>query len=172
MQKTLYSDEEGKRKSLLDTMTSKTILALLLLCTLAFGCINTQKNETRYGTVCAKKTCFNVELAVTPEETERGLMYRETLASDAGMLFILPEESTNYFFWMKNTLIPLDIIWLDGNHRVISINRNMQPCHQAECPTVNPGMPARYVLEVNAGTADAINLTAGDAMEFQLPKQV
>ena len=144
------------------------ILAILLLCTFALGCINPPPHEPDYGIVCAKNKCFNVELATTQEERARGLMYRDHLAENEGMLFIFPKNSFSSI-WMKNTLIPLDVIWMDEQHRIISINKNMQPCGQGDCPSVNPGIPAQYVLEVNAGTADAINLSAGDIMEFNTP---
>jgi len=149
-------------------MTQKTILTLFLLCTLALGCVNPPPSLTRYATACAKNTCFKVELASSEAEVERGLMYRDHLAPDGGMLFIFPKNAV-YSIWMKNMLISLDVIWLDENHRVIAINKNMQPCGQGDCPGASPDIPATYVLEVNAGTADTINLSAGDIVDFTIP---
>ncbi len=149
-------------------MKHKAAITLLLFCAFALGCINTPPSEPEYGVVCAKNKCFNVELATTPEEHALGLMYRDRLAEGEGMLFILQRNSF-FSIWMKNTLIPLDVVWIDENRRVVYIYKNMQPCGQGDCPSVNSGVPARYVLEVNAGTADTINLSTGDVMEFNIP---
>lgn len=117
--------------------------------------------------VCFKKDCFLVELAETAEEKSKGLMFREELAKDHGMLFVFTEE-TKSSFWMKNTLIPLDIIWLNKDKEVVFISRNNQPCLPEECFSINPGVAAKYVLELNAGTVAAIGLVVGDKANFNL----
>ena len=117
--------------------------------------------------VCFGESCYTVELARTPEEQSRGLMERQYLARDSGMLFIFPSEGV-YPFWMKNTLIPLDIIWLDSNRSIVFISRNSQPCGTGECPSINPGKSARYVLELNGGTSDRIGLKEGDKAVFEI----
>ncbi|MCX6815196.1 MAG: DUF192 domain-containing protein, partial [Candidatus Aenigmarchaeota archaeon] len=96
-----------------------------------------------------------------------GLMDRNYLASDKGMLFVFANEGV-YPFWMKNTLIPLDMIWLDSDHGVVFISRDTQPCKQDPCPTINPGKNAKYVLEVNAGVSDRIGLKEGDKASFEI----
>lgn len=138
------------------------ILIVVVIATLVlivgYNQINHQVNESR---VCFRDNCFYVELATTPDEQSRGLMFREHLDPDRGMLFIFPKEDT-YSFWMKNTLIPLDIIWISEEEKVVFISRNTQPCVELSCPMINPGEKAKYVLEVNAGVSDGIGLLIGD----------
>jgi len=115
--------------------------------------------------VCFGGNCFQVELALTPQEQETGLMNRTYLAPDKGMLFIFPQDGI-YPFWMKDTLIPLDMIWMSSNRTVVFIGRDEQPCGPVVCPSISPGVPARYVLEVNGETADRIGLKVGDTLQF------
>ncbi len=115
--------------------------------------------------VCFNDNCFYVELAQTKEERENGLMFRTDLAENRGMLFIFDQEGT-YSFWMKNTLIPLDIIWLDENKEAVFIKNNAQPCEEKKCPGIYPNRKAKYVLEINGGMADKINLKIGDKLSW------
>ena len=115
----------------------------------------------RQNRVCSKSNCFDVELAVTPGKIARGLMFREYLDSDKGMLFVFKEEG-NYPFWMKNTLIPLDIIWINGDKEVVYISENATPCKEDFCPQINPSKDAKYVLEVNGVISKKIGLKIGD----------
>ncbi len=94
-------------------------------------------------------------------------MFREHLEPDEGMLFVFEEEGVHPF-WMKNTLIPLDIIWIDNDRSVVFVSKNTPPCEQEPCPTINPGKKAKYVLEVCGGTADRIGLKVGDRLVFQV----
>ncbi|MBU1110180.1 DUF192 domain-containing protein, partial [Patescibacteria group bacterium] len=84
---------------------------------------------------------------------------------DCGMLFVYTDDAVRTF-WMKNTYIPLDIIWLDSGKEVVYIARNVQPCGVGDCPSIDPGVAARYVLEVDAGEAQKMNLQVGN--EFSL----
>jgi len=111
--------------------------------------------------------CFYVEVVTTPQERARGLMFREQLDPDKGMLFIFDWEAV-YPFWMKNTLIPLDIIWIDRDEEVVFISKDTQPCEQEPCPTINPYKKAKYVLEVCGGTADRIGLEVGDILKLDI----
>lgn len=122
------------------------------------GDSNLQMQESR---VCFKSECFTAELAITPEEQSRGLMFREQMDEDRGMLFVFESEGV-HSFWMRNTLIPLDIIWIDSSSKVVFISKNVQPCKSVSCPTVNPGTNAKYVLEINAGLSDQMDLSVGD----------
>ncbi len=88
-------------------------------------------------------------------------MYRQSLPKDAGMLFVFDKEG-EYPFWMKNTLIPLDIIWLDKDKKVIYINENTQPCKTVNCESYGTDKNSKYVLELNAGIAKEIGLKVGD----------
>jgi len=103
---------------------------------------------------------FTVEIADDPVERARGLMYRETMAEDAGMLFIFAREGERAF-WMQNTILPLDIIYADAQGVVVSIAKDTTPYSTATIPSEGP---AQYVLEVNAGIADTIGLAPGDRL--------
>jgi uncharacterized membrane protein (UPF0127 family) len=96
---------------------------------------------------------LTVEIADDGEKIATGLMFREGLRDDQGMLFIF-EEERNYQFWMMNMKFNLDMIWLDANGKVVYIVENAKPCidaaHTSLC-TYNPNTPAKYVLEVNSG---------------------
>lgn len=127
--------------------------------------IETEKKKNDISGVCFSKKCFNVEIADTPEERARGLMSRESLNQDNGMLFIFEAEA-EYCFWMKNTLISLDIIWLDENKKVVFIKHNAEPCQADPCETFGPGEKAKYVLEINSGLAKGLELEKGDYLEF------
>jgi uncharacterized membrane protein (UPF0127 family) len=100
---------------------------------------------------------FLAEVAATPEARARGLMFRERLGPQEGMVFLF-EGADIYPFWMKNTLIPLDILWLDSDGRVVHLERSVPPCKADPCPTVSPLRPASWVLEVAAGQADRLQL--------------
>jgi hypothetical protein len=120
--------------------------------------------RSKVGEVCFKGNCYDVELAKTEAERERGLMRRTQMDSDKGMLFVFDSDGI-YPFWMKNTLIPLDMIWLDGDGKVVYIYKNARPCEEEdECSNIIPPDSARYVLEINAGEADRIGLKEGDEL--------
>jgi uncharacterized membrane protein (UPF0127 family) len=108
------------------------------------------------------------ELAATDEERQKGLMFREKLLPDQGMLFVFDVEDY-YSFWMKNTLIALDLIWLDKERRIVHIERDVPPCKADPCPSYTPKRPGSYVLELKAGSADRLKLKLFDKLEFTLP---
>lgn len=108
------------------------------------------------------------ELAITDAERARGLMFREKIAADQGMLFCFVEEDI-HSFWMKNTLIYLDMIWLDRDRRIVHIERNVPPCKEDPCPSYAPSRPGNYVLELGAGGADLYKLKLFDRLEFTPP---
>lgn len=112
---------------------------------------NRHDDEDYKPRVCGGDRCFMVELARTPAEQEKGLMFRESMEEGDGMLFVFP-QSDIYNFWMKNTLIPLDMLWIDDQLNVVKVI-TAQPCTVDQCPTYNPWVPAKYVLEINAGMA-------------------
>ncbi len=136
------------------------MILITLILIFSFGCKTQADTE---GKVCYGDTCFNVEVVSTPETRAVGLMYREEMEEDRGMLFVF-QESAVYSFWMKNTLIPLDMIWMDPYFNVVHIAENVQPCRADLCPVTNPGVEALYVLELNAGTASKIGLKVGDSL--------
>ncbi len=106
-----------------------------------------------------------VELAETQNEISRGLMFRNELAPNHGMLFIFNQEQHSAF-WMKNVLIPLDIIFISAGLKVMSITKNVQPCVTNPCPLYRSKGPAKYVLEVNAGFAAKHKIATGDKVEI------
>ena len=114
--------------------------------------------------VCFEENCFEVEIAKTLVEKSKGLMFREFLEEDKGMLFIYDKEGV-YNFWMKNTLIPLDIIWINSNKEVVYIEYKALPCNE-ECKSLVPSKNAQFVLEINGGTAEKLNITFGDEIKF------
>ncbi|MGH9366565.1 MAG: DUF192 domain-containing protein [Thermoanaerobaculia bacterium] len=93
---------------------------------------------------------YSVEVARTPEEKARGLMYRESLPPRTGMIFPFPEAGPHHF-WMKNTMIPLDIIWMDAGGKVLFVSANTPPCRSDPCPNYGPDVPATIVLEIGGG---------------------
>ncbi|MEE9217863.1 MAG: DUF192 domain-containing protein [Acidobacteriota bacterium] len=104
---------------------------------------------------------FLAEVASTPRERALGLMFRERLGPEEGMVFLF-EEAQLHSFWMKNTLIPLDIIWLDAAGRVVHVERQVPPCRAKPCPSLVPPRPAAWVLEVAGG--EARGLGVGDRL--------
>ena len=111
--------------------------------------------ETNDGPVLVK-----IEVADTPEQRALGLMHRESLDDDAGMVFVFFED-TSGGFWMKNTLIPLSIAFFDGTGKIVKI-LDMDPCDADPCPTYDPGTTYRGALEVNQGAFEDWGVEAGD----------
>lgn len=109
-----------------------------------------------------QEVALKVELAWTRAQRERGLMFRRELAPDTGMLFIFPDES-EHRFWMKNTWIPLDLIFLDAKKKVVGIIARAAP--ESLAP-LTVGRPSQYVLEVNAGFCAAHGLAEGAQARF------
>jgi uncharacterized membrane protein (UPF0127 family) len=101
---------------------------------------------------------FKVEVADAEEERMRGLMYRGKMERDQGMYFIFEREEQRSF-WMKNTYISLDIIYIDKENRIVSIQKYTQPLSPASLPSTGP---AKYVLEINAGLSDRLGIEPGD----------
>ncbi|MFC1742757.1 DUF192 domain-containing protein [Candidatus Riflebacteria bacterium] len=112
--------------------------------------------------VCFKEFCFKVEIADSQDEWQQGLMFRESLASNAGMLFIFEGEDF-YSFHMKNTLIPLDIIWLNKDRKVVYIVENAEP---GSLKSLVPDTKALYVLEINGGKSSQMGLKQNDTFIF------
>ena len=126
----------------------KKLIFLILIIIIVVGVFLFLKKPSQ---VCFNNTCFKVEAT---DDIAKGLMYREKMEADHGMLFIFPTIQ-KHSFWMKNTLIPLDIIWLDEKKEVVFIAKNAQPCTE-ECSLIIPDKNAKYVLEINTGIIDVI----------------
>ena len=132
------------------------LLVLLLLSGCANGAPWVKIGGERYA----------VEIADDDTERARGLMFRDVLAEGHGMLFIhVSEEPQSY--WMKNTRIPLDILYFDDSRRLVAQQRDVPPCSLGDaCPPYPSDAPARYVLELNAGEAARLDLQDGATIEF------
>ena len=117
---------------------------------------------------------FFLEVADSPEEQATGLMGRESMEPEHGMMFVFEEEQT-LDFWMKNTLIPLDIIFIDGGLAGVDV-QTMRPEHEivpAPLPIYTSAGPALYAIEVNEGLAEACGIARGDTIQMQrLPGDV
>lgn len=111
------------------------------------------------------KTEIAVDIVDTMETRTRGLMFRESMPEDEGMFFVFEEEDEKSF-WMKNTLIPLDMIFIGADYRVVSITKGAVPCKADPCGSYPSKGPAKYVLEVNAGVSDKAGLKEGDKTEL------
>jgi uncharacterized membrane protein (UPF0127 family) len=111
-------------------------------------------------------TVYDIEVVADDPGREQGLMYRESLPPHHGMLFIFP-ASDIYPFWMKNTIIPLDIIWTDENGAVVHIEKHVPPCTADPCPSYSPEVVARYVLELAGGEADSRHLANGQRLAMR-----
>jgi uncharacterized membrane protein (UPF0127 family) len=101
---------------------------------------------------------FQVEMAITPEEKEHGLMFRRELPEGQGMLFDFQFDQ-NVAFWMKNTYIPLDMLFIRADGRILRIAENTEPLSERNIPS---GGPVRAVLEVIGGTAKKLGIAPGD----------
>jgi uncharacterized membrane protein (UPF0127 family) len=110
---------------------------------------------------------IEAELAMDDETRMRGLMFRESMPDNAGMLFIFPYVD-RHSFWMKNTLIPLDLIWLNERKEVVYYV-TAPPCRKDPCDSYIPMQNAKYVLELNGGFMKKHNIPLGTRMEFSLP---
>ena len=112
---------------------------------------------------------FNVELATDDATRARGLMFRESLAPNAGMLFIFEDEQPRAF-WMHNCKIALDILYFDSDLKLVSSALSVPPCSlaPAQCPSYASEGPAKYVLELAAGRAPEIGAVPGDKLSVDL----
>jgi uncharacterized protein len=138
------------------------VLAIFLICFAYFTKtkISTTETNSNYKNLYLEF----IEIAKTPEELKTGLMNRESLCQKCGMLFIFTNEGKKSF-WMKNTKIPLDIIYVNEQDTVIKIHKDTTPFQTH--PTYNSGKPAKYVLEVNAGYSKKIDLKVNDKIDIQ-----
>lgn len=156
----------------------KVVIPFICLCLLMYSC----KEEKKQSKVTRVEIAFkkegelsllkasndsliqklNIEIADDEYQTETGLMYRKSMDDNQGMLFIFPDSQYRYFY-MRNTEIPLDIIYIDDDQTIVSIQKNAKPLDETSLPSEGP---AKYVLEINAGLSTAWNLEKGDKIQF------
>ena len=157
-------------------MKLKGIFLILGVLFFFSACNNTRSRTIKEATVVFKKEAsleifnlngelikeYDIELADTPYERQTGLMYRTEMNSNNGMLFIF-EDSTLRTFYMKNTLISLDIIFLNESLEIISIYKNTTPNNESSIPSL---VPARYVLELRSGQSELNQFTEGMKIKY------
>lgn len=139
-----------------------TILVVFSVALFFSGCLSDAQPTT--PRVCFGERCVLVEVADSPDERAKGLMYRESLPGNNGMLFVFEDESI-HGFWMKNTLIPLDAVWINSRGEVVDTIA-MSPCAADPCKVYSPAGDALYVLEVNSGLVQSWNIRRGDIVHI------
>jgi uncharacterized membrane protein (UPF0127 family) len=157
-----------RRCGIVDSLTPEGTTTMRVMCAIALfsslfasGCGNAGEPWVEL-----QGQRFVVEVADDNEERARGLMFRDSMEDGRGMLFIHDNEM-NLAYWMKNTKIPLDILYFDANRRLVSQQRDVPPCSLGNgCPPYPSSAPARYVLELNAGQAAKLGLNDGAELTF------
>ncbi len=150
----------------------KKMFVAIAIALLVLGCLGAGEKKNEGSNVDVKITSdsgsfvfVSAEVADTPQERAVGLMFRESLPQSQGMLFIFEDEAPRSF-WMKNTLIPLDMIFMDGNGTVVGVVENALPCKNDPCRGYSSGKAAKYVLEVNANFSRENRISEGNAASF------
>ena len=141
------------------------LAALLLVAAFAGSACAAARVPPATASVILRGQRITVEIATTPAEQAHGLMERTSMPANHGMLFVFADSAPR-IFWMKNTLIPLDMLFFDGQRRLVAIQADAQPCTAEPCALYPSRVPARYVLELNAGTAARLGMRDGDAITF------
>lgn len=136
------------------------VLACVLFLLIIF---DTTQDVTKRA--CFGEVCFDVWVAQTASQQERGLMGVTSLDAHQGMLFVFSKED-NYTFWMKDTYIPLQMIWIDSNLEVVDISYAV-PCERQPCQLYYPKEPAQFVLEVSDGLDREREVQIGDVLEMR-----
>jgi uncharacterized protein len=161
-------------------MRARIMILIVLLCAVVAasalpGCVTTQKstqNNTSANTSSTAPAYYRVtvgnitvyaEAADTPAKRETGLMNRTSLNENAGMLFVFPTEQPQSF-WMKNMRIPLDIVYITADMRVLQIYQSVPPCTGDPCVLYTASAPIKYVLEVNSGFSERNGIKSGDTV--------
>ena len=157
------------------TATRLTVAGVASIAPLAAGCkpdqpapaatqpATTAESSTRLPTtrMAVGSETFVLEIAYRPEDQETGLMNRKSMPADHGMIFVFPAER-NLTFWMRNTLIPLDIVYADRGGKVVSV-KQMKPLDESVVPSHGPAM---YAIELNADAAARVGVKAGDVLKI------
>ena len=155
-------------------MQRRRLLVLFFILLLSFPCCTQAGNDPASPGLTPITlpggTIVYAELADTPQKRAEGLMYREHLGTDRGMLFTFLQAQA-WTFWMKNTKIPLDIIWMNEKKQIIHIEQNVPICTRTDdsCPQYRPNDEALYVLELAGGRAESLKLQRGSKLQFKVP---
>jgi uncharacterized membrane protein (UPF0127 family) len=151
------TNERRRKKNRRDVIL---IIAFVLLAGVGFYFYNRNLTPRVEAQIGSRK--FTLEVADTPDKQTKGLMFRRELPSSEGMIFIYESEKINSM-WMKNTYIPLDMIFLDKDKKVVGILENVPPL---TLDSRRVDKPSRYVIELNAGTVKEVGLKVGDLVKF------
>ncbi len=148
-----------------------TFVALVLVAGLSFALLGTSNRGVHTVEEAIVRTAegdhrFRVAIADDDMERARGLMWVKSLADDEGMLFVFDDDDLR-LFWMKDTKVPLDMIFIAGDGHIVSIQKNAMPCRTEPCPTYPSAGPARYVLEIKGGVAAKKHINAGDLVVIE-----
>ena len=143
---------------------------LLLLATILAGCGEKASTEDDLRTIDAtlpNGKVIKAETMIDPQDMARGMMFRPAMKPDHGMLFYHSEPAKNKY-WMYQTLIPLDIIWMDSDHRIVEIVPNAPPCktQASKCPLYGGNEVSKYVLELAGGMVQKNGLKLGQNIRF------
>lgn len=146
-------------------------LTLLLCCTPSFAApppaaATAPTTSLATATVTLGGQDFEAEVAHTPAQRAKGLMFRQSMPDNHGMLFLFP-HSRRLAFWMKNTEIPLDILFFDQQARLIRAHINVPPCRQPPCAHYSSNTAAAMVLELNGGRSLSLGLEAGSRLSIE-----
>src|SRR5258708_4947570 len=154
----------GRRGGDADMIRWLALFVLMLtLPALAQRPITYEKDTLVVETASGARHSFNIELAVTPDQMAQGLMYRRQMAADAGMLFIYPAPQPTAF-WMKNTLIPLDMLFIAADGHILNIAERTIPLTETPIPSAGP---IKAVLELNGGTSARLGIKPGDRVRYK-----
>lgn len=144
-------------------MTNQFLHYFIVFLSLILSTITQAKDYTD-ALIFVGNSEFDTELAITPNEQRKGLMFRKDMANSQAMLFIYARPR-KVAFWMKNTLIPLDILFFNEEGELVEIKENIQPCKTVECPTYPAkSKNIKYVLEINAGQSQLLDIKVGDKL--------
>lgn len=144
-----------------------TFTALSLVALASYAWLLPKSVDDLQITTSSESHFFEVEIATTPEEQAKGLMHRTSLGADEGMLFVYPSP-VETAFWMKNTLIPLDMIFIDDQRKIVRITANTRPMSLTPRPAPSPVIG---VLEINGGRAAELGIQVGDVVTHsELPE--
>jgi len=142
-----------------------TLLQMFFLASFCAACASAPDAASRGPAVELRGHRIQVEIAADDASRAHGLMDRASMPADHGMLFVFPDSQIRTF-WMKDTLIPLDMLFFDANRRLVAVQADAEPCKADPCQLYPSNTPARYVLELNAGAVAQLGLREGDAATF------
>ena len=146
----------------MDIVDNAILIPIAILAMVAFYVFF--KSPAKFTDVTVGNVTINAEIADTIPKQIKGLMFRDSLPKNQGMLFIFGSDGYPGI-WMMNMSIPIDILWIDSKHKIVDIVENAQPCRLL-CPSYTPKSAARYVLEVNAGFVEKNGIEIGDKAGF------